>query len=102
MILSKHEKKQRPRGSGFPCGTWEGAAALAGSALTLSLLRRLPYSEFFGGVSGLTVEQFQKINGFPNAFWGWGGEDDDLWNRYGLGSASFPDLCSDGGSASRA
>lgn len=42
----------------------------------------LPYKEFFGGVSGLTVEQFQKINGFPNAFWGWGGEDDDLWNRY--------------------
>ncbi|KAL4630984.1 beta-1,4-galactosyltransferase 6-like [Arapaima gigas] len=41
----------------------------------------LPYSEFFGGVSGLTVEQFRTINGFPNAFWGWGGEDDDLWNR---------------------
>lgn len=33
-------------------------------------------------MSGLTVEQFRKINGFPNAFWGWGGEDDDLWNRY--------------------
>ncbi|XP_066527704.1 beta-1,4-galactosyltransferase 5 [Hoplias malabaricus] len=41
----------------------------------------LPYDEFFGGVSGLTSVQFQKINGFPNAFWGWGGEDDDLWNR---------------------
>ncbi|KAK6471821.1 beta-1,4-galactosyltransferase 5-like isoform X2 [Huso huso] len=41
----------------------------------------LPYEEFFGGVSGLTVEQYQKVNGFPNAFWGWGGEDDDLWNR---------------------
>ncbi|TNN44620.1 Beta-1,4-galactosyltransferase 5 [Liparis tanakae] len=41
----------------------------------------LPYNEFFGGVSGMTVKQFQKINGFPNAFWGWGGEDDDLWNR---------------------
>uniref|UniRef100_A0AAY4CV32 Beta-1,4-galactosyltransferase n=1 Tax=Denticeps clupeoides TaxID=299321 RepID=A0AAY4CV32_9TELE len=41
----------------------------------------LPYPEFFGGVSGLTVEQFRNINGFPNAFWGWGGEDDDLWHR---------------------
>ncbi|XP_012687594.1 beta-1,4-galactosyltransferase 5 [Clupea harengus] len=41
----------------------------------------LPYPEFFGGVSGLTVEQYRQINGFPNAFWGWGGEDDDLWNR---------------------
>ncbi|XP_078462597.1 beta-1,4-galactosyltransferase 5-like [Lampetra fluviatilis] len=42
---------------------------------------KLPYTEFFGGVSGLTTEQFKTINGFPNAFWGWGGEDDDLWNR---------------------
>ncbi|XP_063064733.1 beta-1,4-galactosyltransferase 5 [Engraulis encrasicolus] len=41
----------------------------------------LPYQEFFGGVSGLTVRQFKRINGFPNGFWGWGGEDDDLWNR---------------------
>uniref|UniRef100_A0A8C4NFD1 Beta-1,4-galactosyltransferase n=1 Tax=Eptatretus burgeri TaxID=7764 RepID=A0A8C4NFD1_EPTBU len=41
----------------------------------------LPYDEFFGGVSGLTTQQFKRINGFPNAFWGWGGEDDDLWNR---------------------
>lgn len=45
------------------------------------IVSSLPYSEFFGGVSGLTVEQFRKINGFSNAFWGWGGEDDDLWNR---------------------
>lgn len=45
---------------------------------------RLPYEEFFGGVSGMTTDQFRKINGFPNAFWGWGGEDDDLWHRYEL------------------
>lgn len=65
-----------------------GFAMAGGRAIGLcpdpSLLLRLPYNEFFGGVSGLTVEQFQKINGFPNAFWGWGGEDDDLWNRYGF------------------
>ncbi|XP_036388279.1 beta-1,4-galactosyltransferase 5-like [Megalops cyprinoides] len=48
----------------------------------------LPYEEFFGGVSGLTVEQFRKINGFPNGFWGWGGEDDDLWNRVQFGGYS--------------
>ncbi|KAI5934152.1 Beta-1,4-galactosyltransferase 6 [Manis javanica] len=29
----------------------------------------LPQKEFFGGVSGLTVEQFRKISGFPNASW---------------------------------
>lgn len=50
--------------------------------ICINLPPRLPYNEFFGGVSGLMVKQFKKINGFPNAFWGWGGEDDDLWNRY--------------------
>ncbi|XP_061423763.1 beta-1,4-galactosyltransferase 2-like isoform X1 [Lethenteron reissneri] len=41
----------------------------------------LPYKECFGGVSGLTKKQFEKINGFPNNYWGWGGEDDDIYNR---------------------
>ncbi|RVE67531.1 hypothetical protein OJAV_G00104450 [Oryzias javanicus] len=42
---------------------------------------RLPYNQFFGGVSSLSKEQFLKINGFPNNYWGWGGEDDDIYNR---------------------
>jgi len=29
----------------------------------------------------MTKTQFQKVNGFSNLFWGWGGEDDDLSNR---------------------
>ncbi|XP_076083246.1 beta-1,4-N-acetylgalactosaminyltransferase bre-4-like isoform X3 [Mytilus galloprovincialis] len=42
---------------------------------------RLPYNSIFGGVSSLTKEQFQKVNGFPNRYFGWGGEDDDMWKR---------------------
>ncbi|MBN3310254.1 B4GT1 galactosyltransferase, partial [Amia calva] len=42
---------------------------------------RLPYNQYFGGVSSLSKEQFLKINGFPNNYWGWGGEDDDIYNR---------------------
>lgn len=42
---------------------------------------RLPYAGYFGGVSGLSKKQFLKINGFPNEYWGWGGEDDDIYNR---------------------
>ncbi|XP_016421155.1 beta-1,4-galactosyltransferase 1-like isoform X1 [Sinocyclocheilus rhinocerous] len=42
---------------------------------------RLPYAQYFGGVSSLSKEQYLKINGFPNNYWGWGGEDDDIFNR---------------------
>ncbi|XP_006143293.2 beta-1,4-galactosyltransferase 1 [Tupaia chinensis] len=41
----------------------------------------LPYVQYFGGVSALSKQQFLKINGFPNNYWGWGGEDDDIFNR---------------------
>lgn len=39
------------------------------------------YPTYFGGVTLFTREAFEKTNGFPNDFWGWGGEDDDLYNR---------------------
>ncbi|XP_053134254.1 beta-1,4-galactosyltransferase 3 [Hemicordylus capensis] len=44
----------------------------------------LPYSQYFGGVSALTPDQYLKINGFPNEYWGWGGEDDDIATRVRL------------------
>ena len=43
---------------------------------------RLPYDVFAGGVTSFTSEQFKTINGFSNQFFGWGGEDDDLYSRY--------------------
>jgi hypothetical protein len=36
---------------------------------------------YFGGVTLFNSEFFYKINGFPNYFEGWGGEDDALRNR---------------------
>ncbi|XP_068617583.1 beta-1,4-N-acetylgalactosaminyltransferase bre-4 isoform X2 [Battus philenor] len=42
---------------------------------------RLPYEEIFGGVSAMTAEQFINVNGFSNKYWGWGGEDDDMFYR---------------------
>ncbi|XP_066516084.1 beta-1,4-galactosyltransferase 1-like isoform X1 [Hoplias malabaricus] len=42
---------------------------------------RLPYNQYFGGACAMSKEQFLKINGFPNNYWGWGGEDDDIYNR---------------------
>jgi len=37
--------------------------------------------DYFGGIVSFNREVFQKINGFPNNFWGWGGEDDALLDR---------------------
>ncbi|KAJ8257239.1 hypothetical protein GJAV_G00183430 [Gymnothorax javanicus] len=45
---------------------------------------RLPYSQYFGGVSAVTPEQYLRMNGFPNEYWGWGGEDDDIAGRVRL------------------
>lgn len=36
---------------------------------------------YFGGIVVFNGETFKKINGYPNNFWGWGGEDDELYNR---------------------
>ncbi|XP_041961183.1 beta-1,4-galactosyltransferase 1-like [Alosa sapidissima] len=45
---------------------------------------RLPYMQIFGGVTALSLEQFTKINGYPNNYWGWGGEDDDISQRVSM------------------
>lgn len=33
---------------------------------------------FLGGVLSITDKDFEKANGYPNNFWGWGGEDNAL------------------------
>jgi hypothetical protein len=37
--------------------------------------------QFFGMTCGMNKETFVHINGYPNNFWGWGGEDDSLGIR---------------------
>lgn len=39
------------------------------------------FGEFLGGIISFNEKDFKKINGFPNSFWGWGGEDDAMYNR---------------------
>ncbi|KAI0225588.1 Beta-1,4-N-acetylgalactosaminyltransferase bre-4 [Lamellibrachia satsuma] len=51
------------------------------SAAVDTMNYRLPYPEIYGGVSALKKEHFERVNGFSNKFFGWGGEDDDMWVR---------------------
>jgi len=37
--------------------------------------------KYFGGIVAFNMEDFEQLNGFPNNFWGWGGEDDELMKR---------------------
>jgi len=39
------------------------------------------YSTLFGGIEAFSTEHFQLVNGFSNQFFGWGGEDDNLYDR---------------------
>lgn len=39
------------------------------------------FDEYFGGITMFPVEDFIKINGYSNKYWGWGFEDDDLLLR---------------------
>ena len=41
----------------------------------------LPFESYFGGITLFPVEDFEKVNGFSNMYWGWGFEDDDLRHR---------------------
>lgn len=53
----------------------------------------LTYDYLVGGVLAITADQFVKVNGFSNRFEGWGGEDDDFYERlsaHGFNVVRFP------------
>ena len=39
------------------------------------------FETYFGGVNLFPIESFKKIDGYPNDYWGWGFEDDELFRR---------------------
>ena len=34
-----------------------------------------------GGVLAISPLHYRQVNGFSNIYWGWGGEDDDMYKR---------------------
>lgn len=39
---------------------------------------KMPFAEYFGGVTLFNREDFIKVNGYSNVFFGWGGEDNEM------------------------
>ena len=37
--------------------------------------------KYFGGIVSFSEDDTKRINGYPNTFWGWGGEDDEMQKR---------------------
>lgn len=44
-------------------------------------IERYDYENYIGGVLIMTLEDFYKVNGMSNNYWGWGLEDDDFYFR---------------------
>ena len=42
----------------------------------------ISYNKQTGGALSVSATNFTNINGFSNKFWGWGHEDNDLYDRY--------------------
>lgn len=47
------------------------------------------YYTFVGGAFSISVADNEKVGGFPNNFWGWGGEDDAFYNRMSAAGLVF-------------
>ena len=43
--------------------------------------KRYTGDAYLGGALAMRCEDFVQINGYPNKYWGWGGEDDELGAR---------------------
>jgi len=43
---------------------------------------RVGYRTLIGGATAFTKVQFETVNGFGTKFYGWGGEDDDMGQRF--------------------
>uniref|UniRef100_A0A915KMR4 Uncharacterized protein n=1 Tax=Romanomermis culicivorax TaxID=13658 RepID=A0A915KMR4_ROMCU len=67
-------------GNYYACSHAKNAAWHIGGYVD-SLNYEIWYHHLVGGVASITVENYLRINGYSNLFWGWGGEDDDFGYR---------------------
>merc|ERR1740138_1283539 len=71
-----------------------------GAVHLASVWPKYTYGTFIGGVLAFSPADFERVNGYPNDYWGWGVEDEQLALRMShckirtlrIRSGSFNDL----------
>jgi len=53
------------------------------------------FADFMGGIISFDSNTFEKVNGYPNRFYGWGGEDDAIYNRLVINNISIGKIIAD-------
>ncbi|CAL4111534.1 unnamed protein product, partial [Meganyctiphanes norvegica] len=68
----------------YHCSLQPRHLAVATSAHKYRSASTLSFYKYYGGAALMTSDQIEKVNGWSNRYWGWGGEDDDMWRRIAL------------------
>ncbi|UJR16731.1 hypothetical protein I4U23_003631 [Adineta vaga] len=61
----------------YKCGKQPKHMSVAVDTFNYTLL----YPTLFGGVTAFSLSDFMNVNGYATIYWGWGGEDDDMYRR---------------------
>ncbi|XP_045107274.1 beta-1,4-N-acetylgalactosaminyltransferase bre-4-like [Portunus trituberculatus] len=68
----------------YHCSPQPRHLAVAPSSHKYKSAHHMPYKQYFGGACMMTEGHLRKVNGWSNIYWGWGGEDDDMYRRMQL------------------
>ncbi|XP_050721121.1 beta-1,4-galactosyltransferase 3-like [Eriocheir sinensis] len=68
----------------YHCSPQPRHLAVSPSSHNYKSAHHMPYDKYFGGACLMTEGHLRRVNGWSNAYWGWGGEDDDMWRRIRL------------------
>jgi hypothetical protein len=68
---------------GPPLGPWYARRPAPRPLHIGAAWTRYPSAAYVGGILTLSARDVRAANGFPNDFWGWGGEDDEMRARLG-------------------
>ncbi len=86
-VMCFHDVDMLPMDQSCDYSSPESIAHLAGRAEQFGY--KMPYPQYLGGVFMSSSDDYARLNGYSNCYWGWGGEDDDFFIRCYCGGASI-------------